>query len=77
MQTITKQEYLYVRADDDQIKLINGRPVQKSNLKRILDIGGEDIFAFLAEVGQEGWELVSTTGIGRSSSWRLVFKRPV
>jgi len=74
---LTKWEYLYVRADNDKVQSVNGQRAQKSRIKHALVIGGEDLVAFLASVGEEGWELVSTAGMGRPEELSLIFKRPI
>ena len=60
-----KWEYLYVRGHNEKIDWINGTAA-----------GGRiEIWNFLNEMGQEGWELISTW---IESSWKyLILKRPV
>lgn len=60
-----KWEYLYVRGHNEKIDWING-----------VAAGGRiEIWTFLNQMGQEGWELTSTW---LESSWKyLILKRPL
>ena len=65
-----KWEYLYIQAFRDQLRYINGAPIQRG--------ANNSLPEYLNKAGEEGWELVGvcrTDGEG-PTDWKLVFKRP-
>jgi hypothetical protein len=64
-----KWEYLYIDAFMNEVKELNGKPMNR---------GKDSLPAFMNELGEQGWELISTINLHSDSVtkvlWRLVFK---
>ncbi|MBA3822389.1 MAG: hypothetical protein H0X24_00635 [Ktedonobacterales bacterium] len=74
-------EYLYVRFYiEDEVKCILTRVyASKDEPTPLPEWEGKNLFAFLNDLGQQGWEMIEapyTVEEGQSAK-RLIFKRPI
>lgn len=70
-----KWQYLHVRMDHQEVRMVNGQPLEKLKADSSLFVKGQDLHVLLLQAGDEGWELIShkMPNVGTEV---FVFKRP-
>jgi hypothetical protein len=63
-----KWEYLYITAYQNDVRYINEKSIK---------LVRNSLPGYLKQLGEIGWELVSTNGLGESLVNLFVFKRPL
>lgn len=70
-----KWEYLHVWAEHQEVRMVNGQPLEKMKVGSGMSVKGQDLHGLLFQAGEEGWDLMShkMPNIGTEV---FVFKRP-
>ena len=75
---MSKWEYMYVRAEQDQVWKVNGQGVGKFQGLFKGYTGRPSVSEFLEKAGQESWEVVGICPASESANfWRLILKRSI
>lgn len=70
-----KWEYLHVRVDSQEVRMVNGQPLEQLQPGSGLYVKGQHFHELLLQVGEDGWDLVSHK-IPNLGTEVLIFRRP-
>ena len=54
-----KWEYLHIWVEHQEVRMVNGQPLEKIKEGSGMPVKGQDLYALLSQAGEEGWDLVS------------------
>ncbi len=70
-----KWEYLHIWVEHQEVRMVNGQPLEKLKAGSGWPVKGQDLFELLSQAGEDGWDLVShkMPNVGTEV---FVFRRP-
>jgi hypothetical protein len=68
-------EYMHAWAEHQEVTMVNGKLMERAKEGSDLRVKGQELYEFLSQAGDDGWELVShkMPNVGTEV---FVFKRP-